>query len=181
MNDLQRASVKKAANVEAVRRMLIKYFVDRNFSESFDKAVNPAMIQDMPYVNIGLDTRLEIEPHAIEIDPTTSRATLGWNLFVLGNQRMFLGETFHGNLMDLARQIKQNQIQPDSILTTRRCTTPRRIITFIERVLANSEGGYVDLSMRDRQMALRPRALKPLGNSNGSSSQFYSRSNAGMA
>lgn len=179
MNDLQRARVRHAANTEAVRRMLIKYFADRGFAESFDRAVNPVLIQDLPFANAGLDTKIEIEPHALEIDPTTGRGVLGWNLFILGNQRIFLGETHHSNLLELARQIKTGQIQPDAILGTRRCTTPRRIVTFIERVLRDHDSGYVDISPRDRPMALRPRAHRPLGNGGSQESQFYSRSGFG--
>jgi len=179
MHDMQRARVRHAANTEAVRRMLIKYFMDRGFAESFDKSVNPVTIQDLPIANAGLDTKIEIEPYAQEIDPTTSRATLGWNMFVLGNQRIFLGETHHANLLDLARQIKAGQIIPETILGTRRCTTPRRIITFIERVLRDRTGGYVDLSPRNNTMATRPRAFRPLGGAGASESGFFSRSGYG--
>lgn len=171
MNDLQRARIRHGANTEVVRRQLIKYFSDRGFHESFDKAVNPVLIQDLPFVNAGLDTKIEIEPHALEIDPTTSRAVLGWNMFVLGNQRIFLGETYHQNLLELARQIKTGQIMPEAIVSTRRCTTPRRIITFIERIIKDHASGYVDLSERSRPMATNPRAFRPLGNT-GQGSNF---------
>lgn len=179
MNDLDRAKIHHAANTEAVRRTLIKYFLERNFKESFDKAVNPVSIQDMPYMNLGLENKIEIEPHAVEIDPTTSRATLGWNLFVLGNQRMYLGETYHANLIDLARQIKSGQILPETTITTKRCTTPRRIIHFIERVLSNSQGGIVDLAPTDRRMALKPRPYRPMGHPSSQEGQFYTRSGYG--
>lgn len=177
MNDLQRARIRHAANNEVVRRMLISYFITRGFTESFDRAINPATIQDLPYVNPGLDTKIEIEPHALDIDPTTGRAVMGWNLFVLGNQRMFLGETHHHNLVELARQIKQGQIQQSAITGMRRCTTPRRIITFVERVLNRNDAGYVDVTPRDRPMATRPRAFRAVGGPSGS--EFYSRSGYG--
>ncbi len=178
MNDLQRARIRNAANAETVRRMLIKYFVDRGFADSFDRSINPIMIQDLPIANVGLDTKIEIEPHALEIDPTTGRGTLGWNLFVLGNQRIFLGETHHNSLLELARQIKIGQIQPERVSGTRRCTTPRRIIAFIERVLNNSDSGYVDIDPRDRPLIARPRAYNPVGGGQ-SGSNFYGRSGYG--
>lgn len=178
MNDLDRDRIKHAANTNAVRRMLIQYFVERGFSESFDRAVNPLQIQDMPFTVTGLDTKIEIEPHAVEIDPTTSLATLGWNLFVLGNRRLYLGETTHENLLDLARQIKAGQINFENILSTRRCTTPRRIIVFLERVLSDADGGYVDLTPRQRAITQRPRAYRPVG-APSQEAQFYSRSGYG--
>lgn len=177
MNDLDRTRVHHAANTEAVKRILIKYFKEHcGFNESFDKAVNPVTLQDMPFVNLELQNKIEIEPHAVEVDPTTSRATLGWNLFVLGNQRMYLGETYHANLLDLARQIKTGFILPEATLTTKRCTTPRRIINFIERVLSNSQGGMVDLAPQDRQMSVRPRPYRPMTHPSSQEAQFYSRS-----
>lgn len=174
MNDLERARIKHAANTEAVRRMLIKYFIERGFTESFDRSVNPVQIQDLPIMTTGLENKIEVEPHAIEIDPRTSRAVLGWNLYVLGNQRIYLGETHHNNLLELARQIKQGMIVAEAITMTQRCTTPRRIITFIERVLANHEGGYVDLTPRARPPANQPRSFRNYGGAQDS--QFYTRS-----
>lgn len=179
MNDLDRIKIHQAANAEVVRRTLVSYFSNKGFAESFDKSVNPILIQDLPYVNIGLENKVEIEPHAVEIDPSTSRAVLGWNLFVLGNQRIYLGETYHANLLDLARQIKFGSIMPESTITTRRCTTPRRIINFIERVLSKSESGIVDLSPRDRGIATSPRSYKPLGHPGSQEGQFMTRSGYG--
>lgn len=177
MNDLQRARIKHGANVEAVRRMLIKYFIERGFTESFDRSVNPVLIQDMPVMTVGLENKIEIEPHAIEIDPRSSRAVLGWNMYVLGNQRIYLGETHHNNLLELARQIKQGMVLPEAIAMTQRCTTPRRIITFIERVLGNHGAGYVDLSPRARAPANQPRSLRNF--SGAQDSQFYQRAGYG--
>lgn len=181
MNDIDRDKTKHAANTEVVRRMLIKYFMEKGFSESFDRAVNPILIQDLPYANFGLDTKVEIEPHAIRIDPTTSFATIGWNLFVLGTQRMYLGETSHDNLMDLARQIRTGQINNTASISSRRCTTPRRIIYFIERCLGQSDAGYVDLTPRSRPPARKPRAARPAAMAGSMSGQFYTRSGYGTA
>lgn len=140
--------LKHVANTEVIRRLLIKYMIDKGFTESFDKQIYPSLIQDMPYVVPVLANKLEIVPHAEEVDPTMGKAKLGWNMFVLGNHRMYLGETFHNNLRDLARQIHSGFIQPpnDTALSARKQTTPKRIITFVTRVLGDHEGGYVDLS-----------------------------------
>jgi hypothetical protein len=143
---------KHVANTEVVRRLLIKYFVDKGFSESFDRQMYPALIQDLPLVIPVLSNKIEIVPYAEEVNTAMSRAILGWNLFVLGNQRMYLGETHHNSLPDLARQIRSGVVRtPESgFNTARRQTTPRRIITFVTRVLEHHESGYVDLNPTTR-------------------------------
>lgn len=144
--------IKHVSNTEVVRRLLIKYFMDKGFSESFDRQMYPALIQDLPQIIPVLSPKLEIVPHANEVDTSQGRAVLGWNLFVLGNQRMYLGETYHNSLHDLARQIRTGVIRiPESgFHTARRQTTPRRVISFVTRVLGSHEHGYIDLNPTTR-------------------------------
>lgn len=179
MNNMQRDRIKHAANTEAVRRALIAYFMGRGFTESFDRSVNPVAIQDLPLSVVGLETKIEIAPHAVDIDPRTSRAVLGWNLFALGNQRMFLGETHHDNLLDLANQIKSNSIQPGAVRMTRLCTTPKRIIAFLERTLGSHDQGYVDLTPRVGLGAGAPKSMKPVNLFGGQNSQWLTRAGYG--
>ncbi len=143
-------TLKHVTNTEVIRRLLIKYFIDHGFGESFDRSCFPSLVQDLPFVIPVLSNKIEIVPHAAEVDPSQGKAKLGWNMFVLGNHRMYLGETYHNNLGDLARQIRSgyirgldNQFYAGS--SARRQTTPRRIVTFITRVLGDHQGGYVDL------------------------------------
>lgn len=155
--------IKHATNTEVVRRLLIKYFMDKGF-ESFDKQMYPSIMQDLPMVVPLLLTKIEIIPHAREINSSLGKAVLGWNLFVLGNQRMYLGETYHNNLHDLARQIRSGIVTmtEPTMNNARRQTTPRRIITFITRVLSGHADGYVDLSPSTTMVRLP-------GETNGSS------------
>lgn len=144
-------TIKHVANTEVIRRLLIKYFLDKGFTENFDRQLAPSMVQDLPFVIPVLANKLEIVPHAVEIDPSMGKARLGWNLFVLGNHRMYLGETYHNNLSDLARQIRSGLVrmtaesQQFSSSAARRQTTPRRVVAFITRVLGDHEAGYIDL------------------------------------
>ena len=58
-----------------------------------------------------------------------------------------MGETYHNNLKDLARQIHQGQILiPENNTSSHRLSTPRRVIHFIMRSLLNKKGAYIDLS-----------------------------------
>ena len=158
--------VKHRLNTDVVRRLLIRYFAEcKGFAESFDRLLYPAMVQDMAQQIPQLQPYVEVEPYAVEVDPIGGRAILGWNLYVLGTHRCFLGETYHRDLLDLARQIMSGTIMiPEGGLNTstnigsaggtggtgsptaRRQVTPRIVVNFVTRVLSKHEHGYVDLS-----------------------------------
>ena len=164
-----------AFNAELIKRLLIRYFSEKGFQENFDLKVYPPSIQDLCESVPELSGKVELEPHAKEIDPTTGFAKIGWNLFVLGNQRMYLGETEHNELQDLARQLESktfvvNENEDATTKTCRHARTARDIVGWIVRVLGNSEAGLV------RSNAASEIKPGPLGNSNAG--QFYQRPKA---
>lgn len=175
--------IKHVANTDVVRRLLIKYFYDKGFTESFDRQMYPATVQDLPLTVPILSNKIEIIPHAKEIDTSLGRAVLGWNMFILGNQRMYLGETYHNSLHDLARQIKMGAIRvPEGIgtfATARRQTTPRRVIHFITRVLGEHEAGYVDLNPTTMPYRAPGEPYAAKQTLAGMPQQFFSRSGYG--
>lgn len=144
--------IKHIVNTEVVRRMLIQYFQLKGFGESFERLMYPSIIQDLPLAIPMLGSKIEVVPFASEIDPALGKAVIGWNMFVLGNHRMYLGETYHNNLLDLARQIKSGMIKPPegTYSTARRQTTPKRVVSFITRILENCKAGYVDINPMTR-------------------------------
>lgn len=170
--------LKNVANTEVVRRLLIKYFFAKGFAESFDKHMYPSMIQDLPAVIPLLSNKIEIVPHAVDVDPATGKAVLGWNLFVLGTHRMYLGETHHYDLANLAKQIQtQGMVIPEgSKGTSRRETTPRRIVTFITRVLGQSEAGFIDLNQPMDQSMVQGQLYGAKAALMGMPQQFFARS-----
>lgn len=172
--------IKQRANSEVVRRLLIKYFIDKGFAESFDRQLYPSMIQDLPMVIYPLGSKVEVVPHAEDIDMSQGKAVLGWNLFVLGNQRMYLGDTYHNNLHDLARQIENGSVlMPEGMstgLSATRQTTPRRVIHFILRAMEGKRAGYVDLSPTTSQIMSPGEPYQARNSMSGMPNQFYSRS-----
>ena len=167
--------IKSRANLEAVKRVLIKYFHDKGFAESFDRQLYPALIQDLPLAIPAFGNKIEVIPHIEELDQESDKAVLGWNLFVLGNQRMYLGDTHHHSLPRLAEELKTGQLViPEHCANAMRTTTPRRVINFITRVLENKKRGFVDLSVAgvstNQSVAAKPVNM---------SSQFYGRSGYG--
>ena len=144
--------IKHITNTEVIRRLLIRYFIDKGYSNNFDSRLYPSVVQDIPLVIAALANKIEIVPTATDIDPSGGKAVLSWNLFVLGNNRMFLGNTYHNNLQDLARQIRSGSIMMPArgMATARKQTTPRQVIAFVTRVLGDHEAGYVDLNPSSR-------------------------------
>ncbi len=147
MNQQEMDNVKRAMNANVVRRLMIRYFVEKGFSNSFDRALHPTLLQDLTMRCQPLASKVEVVPHAVEVNPSLGRATLGWNLFVLGNHRMYLGETIHSDLIGLAQQLRAGAtaVRP-TLSTCRRQSTPRRVVNFVVRVLGEHDSGYVDLT-----------------------------------
>ncbi|MHA1290889.1 MAG: hypothetical protein ACTSPB_26180 [Candidatus Thorarchaeota archaeon] len=171
--------IKQRSNVEVVRRLLIKYFIDKGFTESFDRQLYPSIIQDLPATIPALASKLEIVPHVEDLDVSQGKAVLGWDLFVLGFSRMYLGETYHNNLQDLARQVASGSVLiPEGAMSSAtRQTTPRRIIHFITRVFEQKKAGYIDLAPTTGQVSAPG---EPYGRSANSMGQhMFSRSGYG--
>jgi hypothetical protein len=168
--------IKHLSNTEAVRRLLIRYFIDKGFDRCFNRQLYPAAIQDLPMAIPVLANKIEIVPQVEELDIALNRAVLSWNLFVLGNRRMYLGDTFHNNLQDLARMIRQGAICPAAYgPIARRQSTPKKVVMFITKVLGESEAGYVYLipPTRDVKSIGEPFAHKQT--MMGMPQQFFSR------
>jgi len=168
--------IKHLSNTEAIRRLLIRYFIDKGFDRTFSRQLYPALIQDLPMAIPVLASKVEIVPQVLELDLGLNRAVLGWNLFCLGNRRMYLGDTFHNNLQDLARMIRQGTISPAAQgPVARRQTTPKKVVMFLTKVLGDTEAGYVYLvpPTRDIKNVGEPFAHKQT--LMGMPQQFFSR------
>jgi hypothetical protein len=157
-NEIQR--IKHMTNTEVVRRGLIQYFITKGF-QSFDRLIFPPDLADLPIVLSLLSDKVEIIPHAMNIDGMSGRAELGWNLFVLGTHRMFIGKTYHNNLRELAMQIKNGDMPFNNDISASHQTTPRRIITFIIKVLGTHENGYIDLKqpVKSSNRSMAPKSM----------------------
>lgn len=135
--------LRRTLNLEVVRRLLVRYFLVDKGIDSIDSLIYPPIIASLPFDIPELSAYVEVIPHTDRVDPIHDTAELGWNLFVLGNHRQFLGKTYHVGLVNLASQIYNNCIDNNGIATNQ--TTPRRIIHFIMKTLGSHSGGYVNL------------------------------------
>jgi len=124
---------------EVVRRLLLRYFFNHGV-EDMRQRVHPGIMAEIEEEVPELLGKIEIVPYAVEIDPRTSYGKFGWNLFVLGNQRMFLGFSEHPEVgtVDI-KSLESLQYGGSS----RNETTPRKIIAFITRILSKTESGRI--------------------------------------
>jgi len=178
MDSLTTDKIRYHANAEVVRRLLIKYFIEKGYTESFDRQLYPCLIQDLPLVIPVLSSKVEVIPHMENLDNIQGKAMLGWNLFVLGHQRMYLGETYHNDLASLARQIRTRSflIPEGSNIHATRLSTPRRVIHFVTRAMKGHTNGYVDLAAPSSNQSFR---MGSNLNALGMQPQFYNRSGYG--
>ena len=169
---------RQALNSDVAQRLLVKYFVSKGF-DHFDRLLYPPFIQDMAQTIPEFADKLEVVPHCTNIDPMSDSAMLGWNLFVMGTQRQYLGETYHVGLNQLAMQLQQGQVLSENQLATRQ-TTPKRIIHFVTTALARHKSGYLNLTPKvsplpsQRQQSYRPRV-----GASGMASTMFTRSGYG--
>ncbi len=85
---------------EWLRRLMIRYFMMQNITD-FDEKVYPPDLMDLPMQVPELIDKIEIVPYSINADPNWGLVKTGWNLFILGNQRMDLGYTYHTSPMEI--------------------------------------------------------------------------------
>jgi hypothetical protein len=146
LSDKQLNVINQTLNETYIRRLLVRYFSERGFEESFDRRIFPPQMQDIPESIPEIGHQLEIVPFVEDIDPHSGYGRVGWNLFVMGNQRLYLGETEHANMNELARQMDDAQNGVIDVLeegvSTSRAATPRRIVSFITRILSGSSNGF---------------------------------------
>lgn len=172
---------RRKLNLEVARRLLVRYFMDKlgediDPSDGFDRLVYPIAIQDMVYAIPQLAGKVEVVPHMRSVNILDDTAEIGWNLFVLGTHRKYLGETYHTDLRRLATQIKQGQIIcMESMGSAGRQATPKEIISFILRILETHREGYVNLDGNVLNSPARG-IVQPTFGHFGQQGQFYRRS-----
>lgn len=154
--------LKRAANANLARRLILQSFQDQDndLYEPVD-AINVATaISQIPQ----LIDKVEISPTVHAYDPRTGKCTVRWNLFVLGVNRMYLGDTKHTNISDAVMAIRSGQGLNGEIDTAgieSMYITPIKVANFISRILCKHEEGYIDWD--DSTLPTYP--MPPLGTS----------------
>jgi hypothetical protein len=148
--DLLTARIHTALNKELIKRLLVRYFSNKGFSENFNKKIYPPILQDILVHVPQLAGKIEVAPFVEEVDPNTGIVKLGWNLFVLGHKRIYIGESVHSNLIEVRMSIGGPLEGTSYKIGT---ATPKRIINFICSVLSKNKDG--DITSIPKNVLLR--------------------------
>lgn len=100
MDNTIKNSLVKALQKEFVRRNLIKFFIEKGI-DNFLISPYPPMMLDISERIPQLNGALEVKYYLEDINLQSNIIKLGWNLFVLSNNRMFLGYTNHVNISEV--------------------------------------------------------------------------------
>lgn len=133
--------MKQVFNNEYLKRTMIKYFTEKGF-DNFNRTVYAPILQDMPYLVPELLNKVEVVPYVKETNPATGQFLIGWNLFVLGMNRMDLGDSYHNTMNDLKQAVNG---PPQGVNNYNALKSPKDIIDFVMMVLENSKGGSIQL------------------------------------
>lgn len=158
MNIKLQNKIQRAVHTELARRLLIKFFKSRGI-ENFDKAISPLALINMPTEIPEMGEKLEIVPYVSKLNPLTGEVELGWYMFVLGTNDMYLGKTKHESLGELVAIAKNSAVGEHTQLAT----TPRRIVDFVAKMFQKSEEGTVSYTNQNvqPQFLRRPSMTSP--------------------
>ena len=133
--------IKKQLQRELVRRQMISYFTAKGY-DNFERPLYPPTCWDLSVKVQDLFNKTEIVPFSEDADVNTGVVKVGWNLFVLGTNRLALGYTTHTNSVDIQR-CALGEAKNDLPIEFQ--TTPHEVIDFILDVLDSSKTGYTPL------------------------------------
>ena len=135
--------IKRNLQKELMRRSLNQFFMEHGY-ENFDLPLYPPICSTIGQKIPHLGGRIEIVPFSEEVDVQTGVHTIGWNLFILGTNRLYLGNTCHTNVSDIERSIR-GEVDAEKLPMSTMKSTPNKLINFILKVLDNCKTGYVNL------------------------------------
>jgi hypothetical protein len=142
MNAILARQIKRKLLRELFRRRLIQYFSDKGYEQSFDMPLFPPVIADLALKVQELFTKVEVQPFVEEVDQISNYVRVGWNLYVLGTNRLYLGSSSHSSMADLRMSIGGTVNHDMPVEYT---TTPAEVIDFILKILDQSRTGYTEL------------------------------------
>ena len=93
-------NIRNILGIVAIKKNISEYLEHKEIKPG--AFVYPPSIQDIQTIP-EISNRVELVPFMEELDPASGFVKVGWNLFVLGTNRKFLGYTVHESLDDLNR------------------------------------------------------------------------------
>lgn len=167
MNSRLIKSIRDCVAKEAARRALKVYFEGKGFSNP-DALVMPSQIADISVGVPEFGDRLEVNGYNDHYDPFTSVLKAGWNLYVNGTNRMFLGRTVHNRVPDIT-----SGTIPEHADLAEPEHTVKEICSFIMKTLSRTEGGFDRLPPNTRVAMPNPMGLRTMTGSDGSMTRSF--------
>ena len=118
---------------EITTKALKEYMAQHGYGNG-NLLVFPPSIND---IGLQPDTfkKVELVPFPKDTDPTSNGVVVGWNLFVLGTNRLYLGSTIHGSMAELKGGVG-NEVGANLEKTA------AEIVDFIVNILDDNEDGF---------------------------------------
>jgi hypothetical protein len=137
----------RTSDIDKIRKILESEYVDILFKRYFNESglenlnmhIYPPAMMDIGARIPQMADKIEVEPSVQSFDTGSGVVQLRWNLFVLGNNRMLLGDTVHRSLNEL----KIRAMVPPEGMLARSSPTASDVIKFIKRVLSDSKDEVV--------------------------------------
>jgi hypothetical protein len=100
MDNTTKSTLVKTLQKEFVRRKLVQYFESKGYDNFQVNAYPPSIVDIMERID-ALNGIVEINHNLEDVNIQNNDIKLAWNLFVLGNNRAFLGYTTHQSLTEV--------------------------------------------------------------------------------
>ena len=165
--------------VSKVRRILLNHAVRSTLEDYFeavdislDSPIYPPVLRDLQASVPLISGVVEVKPHVVELNPLTEGVRVGWNLFVLGMFRLYLGTSIHESMEHLGNRSSNS----DDLSTSERYTTPKKLINFIIDIL--NEHGQNTCASQMVANFKQPQIAAPKSPPSGA---YYEKSNQAIA
>jgi hypothetical protein len=107
LNQSLKNEIVKILEKEYLRRSLIRYFKEKGY-DNFLNCPYPPTLLDVCEKIPSLNGIIELSYFVDDINMENNSLIVGWNIFVLGNKRIFIGNTVHNNLLDIENSIHKS-------------------------------------------------------------------------
>lgn len=131
-------NIRSILDIMSIKKQLTEYLTSKGIDPG--TTVYPPLLQDIQSIG-DVSNRIELIPFMEEIDPASGYIRVGWNLFVLGTNKKFLGYTNHKSLNDLNQLEPTEQSKQESLCYT----VGKDIIDFIIGTLQKYDDDYTSL------------------------------------
>lgn len=131
-------NIRNILGISSIRKQLSEYLTSKDINPN--TLVYPPLIQDIGSVP-EISDRIELVPFMEELDPMSGFIKVGWNLFVLGTNRKFLGYTVHESLEDLKRSEPSKQSREHSLCYA----SGNEVLNFIIKTLQKYNKNHISL------------------------------------